>query len=64
MRAGDEGRRGDTLGTLVCAELECEDNVRRRTRSANLGFDVGAAHRRRIEMTGENTKNPRNSAGS
>lgn len=27
-RAGERGRRGDTVGTYVCADLSCHDNVR------------------------------------
>ncbi|MFE6995740.1 FBP domain-containing protein [Microbacterium sp. NPDC057659] len=27
-RAGDRGRRGDTVGTYVCADLSCHENVR------------------------------------
>lgn len=27
-RAGDAGRRGDSVGTYVCADLSCHDNVR------------------------------------
>lgn len=48
-RAGDAGRRGDTVGTLVCAEFQCSVNVRKRPPSAYLGFDVEAARQRRIE---------------
>lgn len=55
-RAGDAGRRGDTVGTLVCAEFECNHNARRRPRSAYLGFDVEAARQRRIEMMRENVE--------
>jgi hypothetical protein len=53
-RAGDAGRRGDTVGTLVCAAFECSVNVRRRPPSAYLGFDIEAARRRRIEMLRSN----------
>ncbi len=27
-RAGDAGRRGDSIGTYMCADLSCHDNVR------------------------------------
>lgn len=47
-RAGAAGRRGDTIGTLVCADFECSTNVRRPPRVAYLGFDVDAARTARI----------------
>jgi hypothetical protein len=53
-RAGDAGRRGDTVGTLVCAGFECSVNVRRRPPTAYIGFDVEAARQRRIEGLREN----------
>lgn len=53
-RAGEAGRRGDTVGTLICAHFECSTNVRRRPPSAYLGFDVEAARQRRIEALREN----------
>ncbi len=48
-RVGDAGRRGDTVGTLVCANFECSNNVRKLPPSAYLGFDREAARHRRIE---------------
>lgn len=48
-RAGDAGRRGDTVGTLICEHFECSRNVRRLPPSAYLGFDREAARDRRIE---------------
>lgn len=27
-RAGDAGRRGDSIGTYICADLSCHENVR------------------------------------
>lgn len=47
-RAGDAGRRGDTLGTLVCANFECSVNVRRNPPLSYVGFDVEAERQRRI----------------
>ena len=47
-RAGDAGRKGDTLGTLVCANFECSVNVRRRAPMSYIGFDVEAAREHRI----------------
>lgn len=52
-RAGDAGRRGDTLGSLVCVNFECSVNVRRRAPMAYIGFDVEEARRRRIEALRE-----------
>lgn len=48
-RAGAAGRKGDTLGTLVCAEFQCSVNVRKRPPLAYVGFDVEAARRQRID---------------
>ena len=47
-RAGAAGRRGDTVGTYVCARFECNRNARRTPRTAYVGFDVEAARRSRI----------------
>jgi len=47
-RAGAAGRRGDTLGTLVCANFECSVNVRRTPPLAYEGFDRDAEIERRI----------------
>lgn len=48
-RAGAAGRRGDAIGTLVCAAFECNANARKRPPLAYVGFDVEAARRARIE---------------
>jgi hypothetical protein len=48
-RAGDAGRRGDTVGTLVCEDFECSRNVRVLPPLAYEGFDRHAARERRIE---------------
>ncbi len=53
-RAGEPGRRGDSVGTLVCSSFECSRNVRRLPPSAYLGFDREAARERRIEALREN----------
>ncbi|HWR84534.1 MAG TPA: FBP domain-containing protein [Rhodoglobus sp.] len=55
-RAGDAGRRGDTLGTLVCSNFECSVNVRRRAPMAYVGFDVEAARAQRIAALRENVR--------
>lgn len=49
-RAGAAGRKGDTIGTLVCAGFECSVNVRRPPVATYLGFDVEAARDRRIAV--------------
>lgn len=36
-RGGAAGRRGDTIGTLVCTEFRCSHNVRRRPTRAEAG---------------------------
>lgn len=48
-RAGAAGRRGDTVGTLICEDFQCSKNVRKLPPSAYLGFDREAARDRRIE---------------
>ena len=49
-RAGSAGRKGDSLGTLVCMNFECSANVRKLPPVAYLGFDVEAARLERIEV--------------
>ncbi|MDT0165768.1 FBP domain-containing protein [Actinotalea sp. AC32] len=39
-RAGASGRRGNTIGTLVCTEFVCSANVRRRPTRAEAGTDA------------------------
>ncbi|MCT9820953.1 FBP domain-containing protein [Microbacterium sp. W1N] len=53
-RAGEAGRRGDTVGVLVCENFECSANVRKLPPSAYLGFDREAARDRRIDALREN----------
>ncbi|QPZ38625.1 FBP domain-containing protein [Paramicrobacterium chengjingii] len=53
-RAGDAGRKGDTIGTLSCANFECNANVRRLPRTAYVGFDVEGARLQRIEALRSN----------
>ena len=52
-RAGEAGRNGNTVGTLVCANFECAANARKRPAVAYIGFDVEAARQRRIEVLRE-----------
>lgn len=49
-RAGSAGRKGDSLGTLVCMNFECSSNVRKLPPVAYLGFDVEAARLERMEV--------------
>jgi len=55
-RAGAAGRRGDTIGTYVCAQFECNRNARATPRTAYLGFDVEAARQSRIIAFRENVQ--------
>jgi len=56
-RAGEAGRNGNTVGTLVCANFECSVNVRRRPTLAYVGFDLEAERQRRIEALRTNVAN-------
>jgi hypothetical protein len=47
-RSGAAGRKGDTVGTLVCESFQCSQNVRKPPPVAYIGFDVEAARRDRI----------------
>ena len=47
-RAGDAGRKGDTVGVLICEDFQCSSNVRKLPPMAYLGFDREAARRDRI----------------
>lgn len=48
-RVGDAGRRGATVGTLVCRDFECSRNVRNDPPPAYQGYDVAAARVKRID---------------
>ena len=52
-RGGRAGRRGDTVGTLICENFECSQNVRTLPPMAYIGFDREAARDRRIEALRE-----------
>jgi hypothetical protein len=56
-RTGDAGRRGDTIGTLVCAGFECSANVRKLPTLAYLGFDREAERLRRIDVLRQHVAN-------
>lgn len=53
-RAGAAGRRGDSIGTYVCRDFECNANVRRTPPIAYVGFDVEAARLDRIDTLRRN----------
>jgi len=55
-RTGPAGRKGDTVGTLVCSNFECSYNVRKAPPVAYLGFDVEAARQQRIRSLGERVR--------
>lgn len=55
-RAGDAGRKGDSVSTLVCAAFECPVNVRTQPTARYVGFDVEAAMLRRIAALGEHVE--------
>lgn len=48
-RSGPAGRNGNTIGTLICQDFQCSQNVRRMPPLAYEGYDVEAARRKRIE---------------
>lgn len=48
-RAGPAGRKGDTVGTLVCDRFQCSQNVRKLPPLAYEGYDLEAARERRID---------------
>lgn len=47
-KAGPAGRRGDVIGTLICANFACSANVRRLPPLAYEGYDREAARDLRI----------------
>ena len=48
-RAGAAGRRGDTVGTLICTGFECSRNVRRTPTLIEAGQDPAGLVLRRID---------------
>ncbi|WP_134325329.1 FBP domain-containing protein [Cumulibacter soli] len=48
-RVGPAGRRGDTVGTLICRDFECSRNARNDPPAPYEGYDKAAARVRRIE---------------
>jgi len=55
-KAGPAGRKGDTVGTLVCANFGCSAVVRKLPPLAYTGFDREAARAERIRRLGENVR--------
>jgi hypothetical protein len=55
-RAGQAGRDGNTVSTLVCSNFECSANVRKRPPMAYVGFDVEAARLQRIDALREHVR--------
>lgn len=55
-KAGAAGRKGDAVGTLVCAEFGCSHNVRLLPTLAYEGFDREGARAARIVKLGENVR--------
>lgn len=47
-RAGADGRKGDTVGTLMCSNFQCSANVRRRPSMASMGFDPDEVREARV----------------
>lgn len=47
-RAGAAGRKGDTIGTLLCGDFACSRNVRRRPTLAEAGDDPAGVVARRV----------------
>lgn len=41
-RAGAAGRKGDTIGTLICTDFRCSRNVRRRPTRSEAGSNLEA----------------------
>ena len=56
-RAGAAGRQGNTIGSLICSNFECNRNVRKRPTLAYVGFDLEAERRRRIRVLQEHVRN-------
>ncbi len=55
-KTGPAGRKGDTVGTLVCANFGCSANVRRLPPLAYEGFDRELARDLRIERLREHVR--------
>lgn len=47
-RSGEAGRRGNSIGTLICGDFGCSATVRARPALAYVGFDLAAAREQRM----------------
>ena len=54
--AGPAGRRGATVGTLLCRDFECSHNARVLPPLAYQGFDRDAARTERIRVLRERSR--------
>lgn len=48
-RSGKAGRNGNTIGTLICQDFQCSQNVRKAPPLAYEGYDIEAVRLKRIE---------------
>ncbi|MEH3143319.1 MAG: FBP domain-containing protein, partial [Mycobacterium kyogaense] len=48
-RAGAAGRRGDTLGTLICSDFGCSRNVRRLPPAFHKGTDLDLIRAQQVD---------------
>lgn len=48
-RAGAAGRRGNTIGTLICTDFLCSQNVRRPLTRAEAGSDLASVREQILE---------------
>lgn len=55
-RAGQAGRNGDTVGTMLCGGFECSENVRRTPPPAYVGFDADTVVADRIAGLAERAR--------
>lgn len=55
-KAGPAGRKGDTVGTLICANFACSTNVRMLPPLAYEGYDRETARELRILQLQENVQ--------
>ena len=49
-RGAAVGRRGDTIGTLICTAFLCSQNVRRTPTSVEAGTDLESVRERIVEQ--------------
>lgn len=63
-KAGPAGRKGDTIGTLVCANFGCSEVVHKLPPLAYDGFDREAAREERIRRLGAHVRGFAESLGA